>query len=221
MKVLNASKFALSGGLASGEVTHELDRGMLTELAALVEETTAAFDDYEYTRALDRTEAFFWHFCDDYLELVKQRRYGAAGEDAAQSANRAMQAAMSVMLRLLAPFLPFVTDEVWSWWHTGSVHRAAWPSSTEITALIGGRSEDAATAFTLASDVTAKLRHERSVNKRGFKVPIRATITADDAQIGILRRIEADLAAGNNVTTLALQSGATLDVAVEFVDTEG
>src|SRR5690606_24969414 len=116
MKLLNASKFALSGGRASGEVTEPLDRGMLTQLAALVDEATTALDQYEYNRVLDRTEAFFWSFCDNYLELVKSRRYGDQGEAAAQSANRAMQAALSVMLRLFAPFLPFVTEEVWSWW---------------------------------------------------------------------------------------------------------
>ena len=221
MKLLNAAKFALAGGVASGEVTHELDRGMLTELAALVTGVTEAFEEYEYTRALDRTEAFFWNFCDDYLELVKQRRYGAEGDPAAQSANRAMQAAMSVLLRLFAPFLPFVTDEVWSWWHAGSVHRAPWPSAAEIAELTGGTSADAAAAFRLASDVTARLRHHRSVNKRSFRVPIRATVSVDAEQIALLTRVQNDVASGNNVTALSLQAGPTLDVAVEFMDQEG
>jgi valyl-tRNA synthetase len=218
---LNAAKFALTGGAASGEVTSELDRGMLTELAALVGEVTEAFEDYEYTRALDRTEAFFWKFCDDYLELVKQRRYGAEGDAAAQSANRAMQAAISVLLRLFAPFLPFVTDEVWSWWRAGSVHRSPWPSAVEITDLTGGTSSDAAAAFRLASDVTARLRHHRSVNKRSFRVPIRATVSVDAEQIALLTRVQTDLASGNNVTALSLQTGPALDVAVEFMDSEG
>jgi valyl-tRNA synthetase len=221
MKLLNAAKFALTGGAASGEVTSELDRGMLTELAALVGEVTEAFEDYEYTRALDRTEAFFWKFCDDYLELVKQRRYGAEGDAAAQSANRAMQAAISVLLRLFAPFLPFVTDEVWSWWRAGSVHRSPWPSAVEITDLTGGTSSDAAAAFRLASDVTARLRHHRSVNKRSFRVPIRATVSVDAEQIALLTRVQTDLASGNNVTALSLQTGPALDVAVEFMDSEG
>ena len=221
MKVLNASKFALTGGLAEAAVTNDLDRGMLTELAALVDEVTEAFDDYEYTRALDRTEAFFWSFCDDYLELIKQRRYGAEGEAAAGSANRAMQAAMSVLLRLFAPFLPFVTDEVWSWWHEGSVHRATWPASSDITDLIGGRSPEAAAAFKLASDVTARLRHQRSVNKRSFKVPIRATVASDEQQMQLLTRVQRDIASGNNAVSLTFQPGTELDVAVEFVETEG
>jgi valyl-tRNA synthetase len=221
MKVLNASKFALTSGRADGAVTSDLDRGMLTDLAALVDDVTDAFEEYEYTRALDRTETFFWSFCDDYLELIKQRRYGAEGEAAAQSANRAMQAAMSVLLRLFAPFLPFVTDEVWSWWHEGSIHRAAWPAASEITELIGGPSADAAAAFKLASDVTAKLRHQRSINKRSFKVPIRATVESDEQQLQLLTRVRNDLASGNNAVSLTFQPGTALDVAVEFVETEG
>jgi valyl-tRNA synthetase len=220
MKLLNASKFALSGGVASGAVTHELDRGMLTALAALVDDATAAFDDYEYTRALDRTEVFFWNFCDDYLELVKQRRYGAEGEAAAQSANRAMQAAISVLLRLLAPFLPFVSEEVWSWWHEGSVHRAAWPAAAEITELIGGPSPDAAAAYELASEVTGRVRHQRSVNQRSFKVPARVTIVGDDRQLRLLGSVQGDVAAGNNAALLTCEPGPGFDVAVDFVEAE-
>jgi valyl-tRNA synthetase len=221
MKLLNASKFALTGGEATGTITEELDRGMLTELARLVEDATAALDDYEYTRALDRTEVFFWNFCDDYLELVKQRRYGADGDAAAQSANRAMQVAMSVMLRLFAPFLPFVTDEVWSWWHTGSVHRAVWPASTEIHELAGVPSADAAAAYKLASEVTAKIRHQRSTNKRGFKVPIRVRVAGDESQRQVLARVQRDLASGNNATSLTFDSGSALEAVVEFIETEG
>jgi len=204
--------------VVTGEVTHDFDRGLLTELAQLVDEVTAAFEEYEYTRALDRTETFFWSFCDDYLELIKQRRYGADGAAAAASANLALQAAMSVLLRLFAPFLPFVSEEVWSWWQTGSVHRAAWPASGEIATLIGDRSPEAAQAFGLASAVTAKIRQQRSTNKRSFKVPIRVVVTADEAQTALLRRVERDVASGNNAVSLSFTDGSPLDVAVEFVD---
>jgi valyl-tRNA synthetase len=192
---------------------------MLTELAQLVDEVTAAFEEYEYTRALDRTETFFWSFCDDYLELIKQRRYGADGTAAAESANLALQAAMSVLLRLFAPFLPFVSEEVWSWWQSGSVHRAAWPASSELVTLLGNRSPEAAQAFRLTSEVTARIRQQRSTNKRSFKVPIRVVVSADEAQTAFLRRVEGDLAAGNNAVSLSFTAGSPLDVTVEFVET--
>ena len=130
IKLLNASKFVLGRrrGDRAGHRTRSIAR-MLTALAALVTEATDALDGYEYTRgAAIAPRASSGAFCDDYLELVKSRRYGDQGAEGAGSANAAMQAALSVLLRLFAPYLPFVTEEVWSWWHTGSVHRAPWPT---------------------------------------------------------------------------------------------
>ena len=122
IKVLNASRFALGAVEPRGAITAPVDRAMIRSLAALVTEATGAFESYDYARALQRTETFFWRFCDDYLELVKGRRYGEQGAEGAGSANAALIAALSVLLRLLAPFLPFVTEEVWSWWRDGSIH---------------------------------------------------------------------------------------------------
>jgi valyl-tRNA synthetase len=137
IKLLNASKFILSSADPQGQITAAVDRAMLSNLASLVREATQALDDYEYGRAIELIEREFWGFCDDYLEFVKGRRYGEQGPEGAGSANSALIAALSVYLRLFAPYLPFATEEVWSWWKDGSVHRAPWPSGDELPARPG------------------------------------------------------------------------------------
>ncbi|MCL1871890.1 MAG: valine--tRNA ligase [Promicromonosporaceae bacterium] len=177
IKVLNASKFALSFGgsevlLDPSLVTIELDRAMLAGLADVVDAATAALEAYDHTRALEVTETFFWTFCDDYLELVKDRAYGAGAEEVSEattSARTALAIALDVMLRLLAPVLPFATEEVWSWWREGSVHRAPWPASAGLRAA-GGSADPAQLAA--AGNALAALRKVKSAAKVSMATPI-------------------------------------------------
>src|SRR5688572_6472952 len=172
IKILNAARFALMQAEPRGPITEPLDRGMLTSLSLLVAESTEQLDAYEYSRVLERTERFFWSFCDDYLELVKSRRYGDFTPEAAASANSAMLVALSTLLRLFAPYLPFVTEEVWSWWQPGSVHRASWPTSDEVVEAIGGRDEDAATVLSATQAALADVRRLKALEKRPVKAVI-------------------------------------------------
>ncbi|HEY4331961.1 MAG TPA: valine--tRNA ligase, partial [Ilumatobacteraceae bacterium] len=128
-KLLNVSKFvlAIEPPATDAAVTEPIDASMLARLAAVVAECTEAFDDFDYARSLERTEAFFWWFCDDYVELVKSRAYETHGAAGAASARVALRSALGTLQRLFAPFLPFCTEEVWSWWHETSVHRGTWP----------------------------------------------------------------------------------------------
>jgi len=219
IKVLNASKFALSNAEPKGAISAPVDRAMIRNLASLVDEATRAFEEYDYTRALQRSETFFWRFCDDYLELVKGRRYGDQGAEGAGSANAALQAALSTLLRLFAPFLPFVTEEVWSWWREGSIHRAAWPTSAELTALVGDhaestRSSDEA-AYQFATVVLFEVRKQRSEAKQPLKVPISlVTVKAAAAEVALLPVVDADLRAALRVQAFEATVGEPREILV-------
>ncbi len=218
MKLLNVSKFVLASRAAGTPVDEVLDRGMLSRLATLVADSTRALDDYDYTRALMNTESFFWEFCDDYVELVKARRYGDFGAAAAGSAATSVETALSVMLRLLAPYLPFVTDEVWSWWQEGSVHVAAWPTEAEVQA-VSARDEDAEQVLVAVRQLLAELRKKKSEAKRPMKAKIaRATVHHDAAVIARLKAGSRDLAAAAGVGEFVWVADGVESVEVEFAE---
>jgi valyl-tRNA synthetase len=171
IKLLNMSKFVLGKPAAIGPVTHRLDQGLLTSLRGLVEDTTRALEDYDYARALQITETFFWSLCDNYLEMVKSRRYGDHGAEAAGSANASLLCALSVLNRLFALYLPFAAEEVWSWWQPGSVHAAAWPVVGEID-KVAAPDADAQRALEAAIDVLGEIRRVKSIEKRPLKARI-------------------------------------------------
>jgi valyl-tRNA synthetase len=214
IKLLNASKFALASPEPQGAITSAVDCAMLRRLATLVDDATGDLDHYDYARVLQRTEEFFWRFCDDYLELVKGRRYGEQGAAGAASANSSLAAALSVLLRLFAPFLPFVTEEVWSWWRPGSVHQAPWPTRLEVESLLPQGSEanrdvDQQT-YDFAIEVLFEIRKQRSEAKQPLKVPItKVTITAEPEMAALMPHVEADLKAALRVREFEWSMGAS------------
>jgi valyl-tRNA synthetase len=192
---------------------------MLRSLAALVTEATEAFEGYDYARVLQRTEAFFWRFCDDYLELVKGRRYGEQDAAGAASANEALTTALSVMLRLFAPFLPFVTEEVWSWWREGSIHTAAWPAADELLLVVGDNSDATRLsderAYQWATDVMFEVRKQRSEAKQPLRVPItRVTVTGEASALALMPIVEADLRAALRVKAFETVVGEPREILV-------
>jgi len=207
MKVLNVSKFVLAGDQPAGAVTEALDRGMLQNLAHLVDEATAELDQYEYAKALAKVESFFWDFCDNYVEAAKSRRYGDFGADAAASASTAMRLALSVLLRLLAPYLSFVCDEVWSWSHSGSVHRATWPARAELIAVSGTDEAAQRSVFHLTEALNA-IRKAKTDQKVSVGTPVRqVTYYAADEAARSLALVERDLKAACRTDGLVLKAG--------------
>jgi valyl-tRNA synthetase len=221
IKLLNASKFVLASPEPIGPVTHPLDRGLLTSLRGLVEDATRALDAYDYARALQITETFFWSLCDNYLEMVKARRYGDHGAEAAGSANATLLGALSVVNRLLAPYLPFAAEEVWSWWQAGSVHRAPWPAAAEIDRLAPADPE-AGAALAQAIDVLSEIRRQKSLDKRPLKARIaRAIVGGDAAALGRLRDVESDLRGAAGVDAFEFREGAgALQVDLTYAETD-
>jgi len=204
IKILNASRFVLSLGgpdAARGDagaggreaVSEPLDVAMLDRLAGVIAQCTAALEAYDHAGALAAAEEFFWFLCDDYLELVKGRAYGERGEAPARSARAALRLALSAVLRLFAPFLPYVTEEVWSWWQDGSIHRATWPAPEEIRPRgTEGRLE----ALTAASGAIAAIRGAKSGARVSMRAPVRNLVVAArrdhlDALMAILPDIQA------------------------------
>ena len=216
IKILNASRFVLLSApdkRDAADVTNPLDLAMLAQLARVIDDATRALDDYNYTRALESAESFFWTFCDDYLELVKAR----AGDESDDAGRRSAQASLRVALRaqllLFAPFLPFVTEEVWSWWQAGSVHRHPWPSSDDIPT--GGAPE----ILTSVSAVLSRVRKAKSEAKVGMRTRVHhATVTGPDAAQDRIRAAAGDLIAAGRIDDLRFADGAELAVSdVELV----
>jgi valyl-tRNA synthetase len=235
IKILNAARFVLGlgslppvdaglpgsehlrVGIQADEITAPIDVALLRRLAGVVERCTAALEAYDHASALEQAERFFWFFCDDYLELVKTRAYGESGEAGAASARAALRLSLSVMLRLFAPVLPFVTEEVWSWWQDGSIHRSPWPDPAELGTL-AGPGDDA--VLSAAAAAIAAVRKAKSAAGIAMREPVSVLIvTAADAERAALAAAGTDVRSAGKVAELRLQpaaDGAGTDYEIEL-----
>ena len=230
-KLYNASRFALlqmKGPAAAGaplspaDITEPLDRAWVAHLKQIADSSRADFANYEYSAALLYVETAFWDFCDNYLELVKNRAY-SGDPKAARSACAALEWTLSVFLRLFAPFLPFITEEVWSGSFAAAkglptVHKAPWPASAEMAAVDGDP-----LVLSAVRKVLEAVRTRKAAEKRSVKWPVaKLAVECGPKQAAALKLALSDLLAAGAVApagfTLAETGGDDKDpvVAVEL-----
>jgi valyl-tRNA synthetase len=216
-KLLNVSKFVLSfgeenderatdgsqPGVAATGPTDAVDLSMLAKLDLVIAEATTAFESFDYARALERTESFFWWFCDDYVELVKGRAYGSRGDDAATSARTALRTALDSLLRLLAPIMPFAAEEAWSWWHDASVHLASWPEP-----LGGGGDPD---LLDPVCEVMSEVRRAKTEAKQSQRAEVaELRVWAPSARRPAIEAGRADLADAGSIVAITMHDAEQL-----------
>jgi len=225
IKILNASKFVLTLAGDSNPnldlVTEPLDQALLTRLAALIESVTTAFEDFDYARALERTEQFFWGFTDDYVELVKARAYGSQGPAAAASAHASLATALDTLLRLFAPFLPFVTAEVWSWANSESIHRSQWPDHQGLSSQLNSAIDT--TVLEAAAQTLSEVRKAKTEAKRSLRVMAELVlVTAPRERLDLIELVRSDLMEAGHISSLELveQHDASPEVQVTLAPDE-
>jgi valyl-tRNA synthetase len=238
-KLYNAGKFVLAQTGPVGGVTDELDRAFIAELRDVARRATLAMEQYEFANALQLIEEFFWSgFTDNYIELVKGRARSEDDAEGRASAIAGLRLGLSAMLRLFAPFVPTITDEVWSWAfadETGipSVHMAPWPGSAagqEPNATLSPGTREAgeggslptshdltavaapanAKSFAAARDAIAAVRKAKSEAGISLGKPLSSLVLSTDEQgKADLSLVLADVAAAGGAPEVRFNGAAT------------
>jgi valyl-tRNA synthetase len=213
IKVLNVTKFVIgrlgeNAGSAGGEGSahrldaslQPLDASLLSVLAGVLDDATAAFEQLDHARCLELCESFFWSYCDDYVELVKARAYGEAATAGTESAFVALEASLSALLRSFAPFLPFAAEEAWSWWNEGSIHMAPWPTSSELAPLLGAADPD---VYPAVAEVLGLVRKQKSERHLSVRAPVsRLAVSAPAEIVAAVEAAREDLLTAANAESL-------------------
>lgn len=225
-KLFNASKFVLSqlervdadlASLSVAQITNEVDRDFFSRLKKTAVAAEAAFEKFDYAAALEVAEKQFWSFCNDYLELVKKRSY--ADEDSAdrQSALATLAQSLKMFLRLFAPFLPFITEEIWSWrfaqveGRDGSIHRAPWPTAEEYKDL---KESSVPGCYDAGVEVLIKIRSAKTEGKVNLRWPIKSLkVTGKEESLAALKAALNDVIGAGSVDSdgIELTSGSGSD----------
>ena len=226
IKLLNASKFALTlsqlssdldrTNITAATIVEPVDQALLAKLALTVESATKAFEEFNYAKALDATETFFWEFTDDYVELVKERAYGETEGVNSESARATLLITLDTLLRLFAPFLPFTTEETWSWFNNDSIHTSHWPDSDTLRVAAPSGNITALATATQALRMIRKAKSEAKLSMRA--VVSVAVFTGTPEMLKHLDSVATDLKAAGSIEELETVSAPdATDLQAEIV----
>jgi valyl-tRNA synthetase len=226
-KLWNATRFALlNGATVEGELPADVrgaDAWILSRLQAVVAEVDGLYERFEFAKIADVLYHFAWdEVCDWYVELSKISLADPAAPAAAATTRRVLGEVLDVLLRLLHPMVPFVTEALWTALTAQeSVVVADWPLAD--TARADAEAEAEITRLQAVVTEVRRFRSDQGV-KPGQRVPARITgANGAEAAIRVLLRLDepdeaftatATLAAGGGVQVELDLSGA-IDVAAE------
>ena len=213
---MNASRFALArveenegASLGAEQIVEPLDVDFVTRVRRVAAKASKELDRFEYSGALQVTEQAFWEFCDHYLELVKSRSYAQVDTPGRRSALATLQLALRTFLRLFAPFLPFVCEEIWSWRFAGpgresSIHTAPWPTPEDSANVASG---DGADRYACAIELSQKIRAAKTRARRSLRWPVESLdVSGQGDDVAALRTVLDDVLAAGNDRRGALQN---------------
>jgi valyl-tRNA synthetase len=224
VKLWNAGKFAIMRledcDPAAERRMSLIDRWLLAELSQTAERATKSFDLCDYHGAVEAGERFFWHcLCDNYIEIAKKRLYGDEGYDESErrGAQHALYQALLASLKLFAPIMPHITEELHSLFFAEreaveSIHVSAWPEPPsdweDPEALEAGR---------LALSVIEGMRKIKSVGKVSVAAPVGTlTIACDDATWAKVEPLAREFAGVSN----AQRVEHVIEAGEDFVETD-
>jgi valyl-tRNA synthetase len=172
-KLWNASRFVLRhledyDGEKPSEFKRAEDRWLLSKLHDVITKVTDFFEKYEFAKARKEAELFFWHvFCDNYLEMVKQRLYNRAeySEEEVKAAQYCLYHGLLSVLKIFAPIMPYITEEIYSYYFmqredTKSIHASSWPQAESWW-----RDEETEKNGDLAVEIISAIRQYKNKNR--------------------------------------------------------
>jgi valyl-tRNA synthetase len=209
-KIWNASKFAFMhfadyNGKKPKNI-EAIDKWILTKLSNIVKESTENFMNYEYSHTKLATETFFWHtFCDNYLEIIKDRLYNAdkRGKEARLSAQYGLYHGLLTIIKLMAPITPFITEELYQLYYkkhekSKSVHITSWPKLN----LIDEKAEKIGDFFVY---ILQHVRRAKSEKNLSLKKPVKKLIAKGKLSKADFEKIRQDLVATTNAQEIVFE----------------